>query len=142
MGFFTDAHDLFVIGIASTLIAKEWNLRSGKVAVLNRTMPAAAFLGALVFGRFADVAGRKRVYWMVAAIQLYCRIWAQIRSLRSANPQVSEPHALRAAERVTSQVTEPARPSTPEGGSGPVTVQSTAPGRTTARRLNRGRVLE
>ena len=70
MGFFTDAYDLFVIGIASTLIASEWNLSSGKLAVLNSTMLAAAFLGALVFGRFADVAGRKRVYWMVAAIMV------------------------------------------------------------------------
>src|ERR1700677_3652607 len=70
MGFFTDAYDLFVIGIASTLIAKEWNLSSGKLAVLHSTMLAAAFLGALVFGRFADVVGRKRVYWMVAAIMV------------------------------------------------------------------------
>ena len=70
MGFFTDAYDLFVIGIASTLIAKEWNLSSGKLALLNSTMLAAAFLGALVFGRFADVVGRKRVYWMVAAIMV------------------------------------------------------------------------
>src|ERR1700689_5715156 len=70
MGFFTDAYDLFVIGIASTLIAKEWNLSSGKLAVLNSTMLAAAFLGALLFGRFADVVGRKRVHWKVAAIQL------------------------------------------------------------------------
>ena len=33
-------------------------------------MLAAAFLGALVFGRFADVAGRKRVYWVVAVIMV------------------------------------------------------------------------
>src|SRR5882724_11322803 len=65
MGFFTDAYDLFVIGIASTLIAREWNLSPGRLALLNSTMLAAAFLGAFVFGRFADVAGRKRVYWIV-----------------------------------------------------------------------------
>jgi MFS family permease len=70
MGFFTDAYDLFVIGIASTLIAKEWHLSSGRLALLNSTMLAAAFLGALVFGRFADTAGRKRVYWVVAAIMI------------------------------------------------------------------------
>jgi MFS transporter, PHS family, inorganic phosphate transporter len=70
MGFFTDAYDLFVIGIASTLIATEWNLSSGRLALLNSMMLAAAFLGAFVFGRFADVAGRKRVYWMVAAIMI------------------------------------------------------------------------
>jgi len=70
MGFFTDAYDLFVIGIASTLIKQEWHLSSGKLALLNAVMLAAAFLGAFVFGRFADLFGRKRVYWMVAAIMV------------------------------------------------------------------------
>jgi PHS family inorganic phosphate transporter-like MFS transporter len=70
MGFFTDAYDLFVIGIASTLIKQEWHLGSGRLAVLNATMLGAAFLGALVFGRIADLLGRKRVYWMVAAIMV------------------------------------------------------------------------
>ncbi len=70
MGFFTDAYDLFVIGIASTLIAKEWHLSSGRLALLNSTMLLAAFLGAMVLGRFADIAGRKRVYWLVAVIMV------------------------------------------------------------------------
>jgi MFS family permease len=74
MGFFTDAYDLFVIGIASTLITKQWNLSSGQLALLNSTMLAAAFVGALVFGRFADTAGRKRVYWIVAAIMVTAAI--------------------------------------------------------------------
>ena len=68
MGFFTDAYDLFVIGVASSLIALDWNLSTGQLALLNATMLGAAFLGALVFGRVADLLGRKRVYWMVAAI--------------------------------------------------------------------------
>ena len=70
MGFFTDAYDLFVIGIASALITTQWHLSSGRLALLNSTMLAAAFLGAFVFGRLADVVGRKRVYWMVAAIMI------------------------------------------------------------------------
>ncbi|HZC52998.1 MAG TPA: MFS transporter [Mycobacterium sp.] len=70
MGFFTDAYDLFIIGIASALIVTEWHLSSRELAVLNSTMLGAAFLGALVFGRFADLLGRKRVYWMVAAIMI------------------------------------------------------------------------
>jgi MFS family permease len=70
MGFFTDAYDLFVIGIASTLIAKDWNLSSGQLALLNSTMLFAAFLGALVLGRFADTGGRKRIYWLVAVIMI------------------------------------------------------------------------
>jgi len=70
VGFFTDAYDLFVIGIASALITKDWHLSAGQLAVLNSTMLAAAFLGAMVFGRYADVVGRKRVYWLVAAIMI------------------------------------------------------------------------
>jgi MFS transporter, PHS family, inorganic phosphate transporter len=70
MGFFTDAYDLFVIGVASALITKDWDLSSGRVAVLNSTMLAAACVGAFVFGRYADKAGRKRVYWLVAVIMI------------------------------------------------------------------------
>ena len=70
VGFFTDAYDLFVIGIASALITKDWHLSSGQLAVLNSTMLAAAFLGAMVFGRYADVVGRKRVYWLVAVLMI------------------------------------------------------------------------
>ena len=32
MGFFTDAYDLFVIGIVSTLITAQWHLSSGHLA--------------------------------------------------------------------------------------------------------------
>jgi MFS family permease len=62
-GVFTDAYDLFVIGIASTLITKDWNLSSGRLALLNSTMLFAAFLGAGA-RTFRDVSGRKRVYWL------------------------------------------------------------------------------
>ena len=70
IGFFTDAYDLFVIGIASALITKDWHLNAGQLSLLNSVMLGAAFLGALVFGRYADVVGRKRVYWLVAAIMI------------------------------------------------------------------------
>ena len=70
MGFFTDAYDLFVIGIVSTLIKHQWSLSSERLALLNATMLGAAFLGALIFGRLADRLGRKRVYWLVAAIMV------------------------------------------------------------------------
>jgi len=74
MGFFTDAYDLFVIGIASTLIKLQWDLSSSKLALLNATMLGAAFLGACMFGRIADLIGRKRVYWLVAAIMVVAAI--------------------------------------------------------------------
>jgi PHS family inorganic phosphate transporter-like MFS transporter len=74
MGFFTDAYDLFVIGVASTLIKLDWNLGTGQLALLNATMLGAAFLGAVVFGRIADLVGRKRVYWLVAVIMAVAAI--------------------------------------------------------------------
>src|SRR5258708_24921084 len=54
IGFFTDAYDLFVLGIASTLISADWHLISGNLALLHRTMLPAPFLDAVVFRRFAD----------------------------------------------------------------------------------------
>jgi PHS family inorganic phosphate transporter-like MFS transporter len=70
MGFFTDAYDLFIIGIASTLIKQQWHLGTGQLGLLNSMTLAASFLGAFAFGRVADVIGRKKVYWMVAAIMV------------------------------------------------------------------------
>jgi PHS family inorganic phosphate transporter-like MFS transporter len=73
-GFFTDAYDLFVIGVASTLIKLDWHLDTGRLALLNATMLCAAFLGAMFFGRIADLVGRKRVYWLVAAVMAVAAI--------------------------------------------------------------------
>ena len=47
IGFFTDAYDLFVIGIVSTLLKGQWHLGTGHLALLNAVMLGAAFLGAL-----------------------------------------------------------------------------------------------
>jgi len=74
MGFFTDAYDLFVIGIVSTLLKTQWHLDTGQLALLNAVMLGAAFLGALVFGRLADVVGRTRVYWMSAALMVVAAV--------------------------------------------------------------------
>ena len=56
MGFFTDAYDLFVIGIVSTLLKSEWHLDTRQLAVLNAVMLGAAFLGELVLA----IARRRR----------------------------------------------------------------------------------
>src|ERR1700744_4756931 len=74
IGFFTDAYDLFVIGIVSTLLKSQWHLGAGEVALLNAVMLGAAFLGALAFGRLADVIGRTRVYWMSAAMMVLAAV--------------------------------------------------------------------
>jgi MFS family permease len=74
IGFFTDAYDLFVIGIVSTLLKGEWHLGTGQLALLNAVMLGAAFLGAMFFGRLADAIGRTKVYWMSAAVMVFAAI--------------------------------------------------------------------
>ena len=74
IGFFTDAYDLFVIGIVSTLLKGQWHLSAGQFALLNAVMLGAAFLGAMACGRLADVIGRTRVYWISAAVMVLAAI--------------------------------------------------------------------
>ena len=62
MGFFTDAYDLFVIGIVVSLLKPEWNLSTSQVSWLNSSTLLASAVGAIVFGRVADMLGRKRIY--------------------------------------------------------------------------------
>jgi MFS family permease len=62
MGFFTDAYDLFVIGVVVALLKPQWDLSTSQVSLLNSATLAASAVGALVFGRVADILGRKRIY--------------------------------------------------------------------------------
>src|ERR1051326_6508712 len=62
MGFFTDAYDLFIIGVALALLKPLWHLNSLEVSLLGSTSLIAAALGALIFGRLADYVGRRAIY--------------------------------------------------------------------------------
>ncbi len=70
MGFFTDAYDLFIIGTATTLIAKQWHLTSAQTGLVNSITLISAFVGAFVFGRVADLLGRKKVYGLEAMLMV------------------------------------------------------------------------
>jgi MFS family permease len=68
MGFFTDAYDLFIIGVALVLIKGEWHLSAVQTSFLGSATLLATLVGALFFGRVADILGRTRVYGLVAGI--------------------------------------------------------------------------
>jgi MFS transporter, PHS family, inorganic phosphate transporter len=62
MGFFTDAYDLFIIGVVMSLLKPLWNLGKIEESLVDSTALLASAFGALLFGRIADMLGRKRIY--------------------------------------------------------------------------------
>ena len=62
MGFFTDAYDLFVIGVVLKLLKPEWHIGSLETALAGATALVSAAIGSAVFGRIADLFGRKYIY--------------------------------------------------------------------------------
>ena len=64
LGFFTDAYDLFIIGVVtSLLVLSGWNkITPIQTSLLDSTALLSAVIGALVFGRILDKYGRKAIY--------------------------------------------------------------------------------
>lgn len=62
MGFFTDAYDLFIIGVVMALLKPLWHVGKVEEGLVESTALMASAIGALLFGRVADMLGRKRIY--------------------------------------------------------------------------------
>jgi MFS family permease len=62
MGFFTDAYDLFIIGVVMALLKPIWHVGKVEEGLVESTALLASAIGALLFGRVADMLGRKRIY--------------------------------------------------------------------------------
>jgi MFS transporter, PHS family, inorganic phosphate transporter len=62
MGFFTDAYDLFIIGVVISILRPLWHPSALDVSLLGSTALISAALGSIIFGRLADMLGRKFVY--------------------------------------------------------------------------------
>jgi PHS family inorganic phosphate transporter-like MFS transporter len=71
MGFFTDAYDLFIIGVVTTILAPIWHLTTGQLALLNGASLVAAAFGAIFFGLLSDKLGRKKMYGVEVAILFF-----------------------------------------------------------------------
>lgn len=68
MGYFTDAYDLTVIAIVLTLLKNQFHPSVAAISLVGSSALLAAFAGSIVFGRIADLLGRKSVYGLEAAI--------------------------------------------------------------------------
>ena len=68
MGFFTDAYDLFIIGVALSILTPIWHLNPLEIGLLGSTSLIAAAFGALIFGRLADVIGRHAIYGLTLVV--------------------------------------------------------------------------
>jgi PHS family inorganic phosphate transporter-like MFS transporter len=62
MGFFTDAYDLFIIGVALAILTPLWNLNKFEISLIGSTSLIAAAIGSILFGRLADHVGRRSIY--------------------------------------------------------------------------------
>src|SRR6266705_6075709 len=62
MGFFTDAYDLFIIGVVLAILKPLWHLNALEVSLLGSTSLIAAALGSLLFGWLADRVGRHAIF--------------------------------------------------------------------------------
>ncbi|MCL4326026.1 MAG: MFS transporter [Candidatus Thermoplasmatota archaeon] len=81
MGFFTDAYDLFIIGMVIAILATPWHLTKFQEGLLGSTSLIAAVFGALIFGKLLDVYGRKAIY----GIELIILIAGALLSALSTN---------------------------------------------------------
>jgi MFS transporter, PHS family, inorganic phosphate transporter len=70
VGFFTDAYDLFVISTVATLVTAQWHLDTTQTSWVLGSAILGAFVGALFFGRLADLLGRKKIFLLVAVLMI------------------------------------------------------------------------
>ena len=68
MGFFTDAYNLFIIGVVAVMIKTEWHITSSEKSLLSSLALLTAAAGAIAFGRIADRLGRKKIYGYEALV--------------------------------------------------------------------------
>ncbi len=68
MSFFTDAYDLFIIGIVLLMLKPIFDLSATQIGLVASAALFGAVIGPVVFGTIGDRFGRKSTYWITVAI--------------------------------------------------------------------------
>lgn len=93
VGFFTDAYDLFAIGLVINMLGVVYWLKdnkgsvpSGSSTALKSVQSGGNVIGQVLFGILADVVGRKRMYGLELIIIIFATI---AQALSSSSPAMS-----------------------------------------------------
>jgi MFS transporter, PHS family, inorganic phosphate transporter len=71
MGFFTDAYDLFIIGVVASMIVTQWHITSSQKSLVSSLALLTSAVGAIAFGHIADKLGRRKIYgWEVLVLAI------------------------------------------------------------------------
>ncbi len=68
MSFFTDAYDLFVIGVVLLMLRQVFSLTPAEMGYVASAALFGAVIGPILFGKLADKYGRKHAYWITISI--------------------------------------------------------------------------
>lgn len=68
MSFFTDAYDLFVIGVVLLMVKGLFDLSALQLGMLASIALFGAAIGPIIFGYIGDKIGRKYTYWITITI--------------------------------------------------------------------------
>ena len=68
VSFFTDAYDLFVIGVVLLMLRGVLSLGAYQIGAIASAALFGAVLGPVLFGRIADRFGRKSTFWITIMI--------------------------------------------------------------------------
>ena len=68
MSFFTDAYDLFVIGIVLLILEPIFNVSNAELGILASIALFGAVIGPIIFGYIGDKFGRKNAFWITVTL--------------------------------------------------------------------------
>jgi len=77
LGQFFDLYEIFLAGVLSSVLASQFKLEKGVVALLLASAFIGMFVGAIALGRLADRLGRRRAFLRCATAGRSASSWCR-----------------------------------------------------------------